>query len=122
MGSFRFSVTVRFLSGLVLLPLVFALAGVSLASDAVEEGKKIAFDRKKGNCLACHYLVGGVVPGNIAPPLVEMKQHFPDRKRLRAILWDITEERPEAMMPPFGKHGILTKDEIEKILEYLYTQ
>ncbi len=122
MSSFKFSATMRFLSGLVLLPLVFGLAEVSLASGAAEEGKKIAFDRKKGNCLACHYLAGGVTPGNVAPPLVEMKQRFPDRKRLHKILWDITEERPDAMMPPFGKHGILTKDEIEKVVEYLYTQ
>jgi hypothetical protein len=24
-------------------------------------------------------------------------------------------------MPPFGKHGAITKDEINKIIEYLYT-
>jgi hypothetical protein len=24
-------------------------------------------------------------------------------------------------MPPFGKHGVITKDEINKIIEYLYT-
>jgi hypothetical protein len=24
-------------------------------------------------------------------------------------------------MPPFGKHGVITKEEIEKIIDYLYT-
>ncbi len=118
----RFSAAVRCLSGLAFLLFAFVLASVSAAGDAVEEGKKIAFDRKKGNCLACHYLAGGVSPGDIAPPLVEIKQRFPDRKQMQAILWDITEERPDAVMPPFGKHGILTADEIDKVIEYLYAQ
>ena len=41
---------------------------VANASD-IEQGKKVAFDRKKGNCLACHMIAGGELPGNIGPPL-----------------------------------------------------
>lgn len=37
-------------------------------SDAVAQGKKIAFDRKLGNCLGCHAIAGGNLAGNIGPP------------------------------------------------------
>ena len=46
--------------------------------DPLEKGKKIAFNKKKGNCLACHLIPGGDQPGNIAPPLIAMKGRFPD--------------------------------------------
>ena len=35
--------------------------------------------------------------------------------------WDPTEKNPSSFMPPFGKHGVITKEEIEKIIDYLYT-
>jgi len=93
------------------------------AADAsvVEQGKKIAFDRKKGNCLACHQIEGGSLPGNIGPPLVAMKARFPDKSKLRAQIWDSTKSNPNSMMPPFGRHEILTEDEIDKVVEFVYT-
>ena len=47
----------------------FAIA----SADMVEEGKKVAFDRKKGNCMTCHVMPGARLAGNIGPPLVAMK-------------------------------------------------
>ena len=91
-------------------------------AEAVEKGKQLAFDRKKGNCLACHVIEGGVSPGNIGPPLVAMKARYPDRKKLRAQIWDATQANPNSMMPPFGAHGVLTDDEIELIVDYIYTK
>ena len=87
----------------------------------VEEGKKIAFDRKKGNCLACHQIEDGSLPGNIGPPLVAMKARFPDKAKLRAQISDPTQSNPGTAMPPFGKNKILSDDEIDKIVEYIYT-
>ncbi|QKT05060.1 sulfur oxidation c-type cytochrome SoxX [Ectothiorhodospiraceae bacterium 2226] len=99
--------------------------GVAVAQEqqksAAEEGKEIAFDRRKGNCLACHMVPGGESPGNIAPPLVAMKDRFPDKAKLRAQVWDATQFNPLSMMPPFGRHEILTEQEIDKIVEFLYT-
>lgn len=94
-----------------------------IAADAqvVEEGKKIAFDRKKGNCLACHMIDGGDMPGNIGPPLVAMKARFPDKSVLRAQIWDSNKANPNSMMPPFGRHEILTEGELDKVVEYIYT-
>ena len=31
------------------------------------EGQKLAFDRSKGNCLTCHAIKGGTLPGSIGP-------------------------------------------------------
>ncbi len=93
------------------------------AADAsvVEQGKKLAFDRKKGNCLACHQIEGGNLPGNIGPPLVAMKARFPDKSKLRAQINDSTKSNPNSMMPPFGRHNILTDSEIDKVVEFIYT-
>ena len=87
----------------------------------VENGKKVAFDSRAGNCLSCHLIVGGESPGNVGPPLMAMKARFPDRQRLRGIIWDITATRPEAMMPPFGKYQVISEQDIDDIVEYLYT-
>jgi sulfur-oxidizing protein SoxX len=88
---------------------------------AVEEGKKVAEDRTKGNCLACHVMAGGNQPGNIGPTLVAMKVRFPDKAVLRAQIWDATKQNPNSMMPPFGRHKVLTEDEVDKVVEYIYT-
>ena len=87
----------------------------------VEQGKKIAFNRKKGNCLACHAIEGGASPGNIGPPLIQIAARFPDRARLKAQLSDATQFNPNSMMPPFGLHKALSDDEIEKIIDFLMT-
>ncbi len=92
------------------------------ASEAtVAEGKKLAFNRKKGNCLACHAIEGGALPGNIGPPLVAMKARFPDAAVLRAQIWNASAANPDTIMPPFGRHQILSDDEIDKITAFIHT-
>ncbi len=109
-------------ASLALAPAATAVAAEGGAkSDPVAEGKKIAWNRKKGNCLACHQMAGGAVPGNIGPPLVHMKARFPDKAKLRAQIWDATKANPNSMMPPFGRHHILSEDEIDKVVEYVWT-
>lgn len=105
-----------------LLLLVTLVGGISIASaDAVAEGKKVAFDRKKGNCLACHMIDDGALPGNIGPPLIAMKARFPDKGALRAQIWDPTIANPNTIMPPFGKHRVLTEKEVDLVTEFIYT-
>jgi len=87
----------------------------------VEKGKDIAFDRAKGNCLACHAMDDGTLPGNIAPPIVGMQLRYPDKAKLRAQIWDATVANPNTIMPPFGRHQIVTEEEIDQIVEYVYT-
>ena len=44
-------------------------APAAIAADSViEKGKALAYDRKMGNCLACHAMDDGTLPGNIGPP------------------------------------------------------
>jgi len=101
--------------------LAISLPSVSMAAEAsvIEQGKKIAFDRKKGNCLACHQIEGGSLPGNIGPPLVAMKARFPDKNKLRAQIYDSRKSNPNTIMPPFGSHEILTSSEIDKVVEFI---
>ena len=93
------------------------------AADAatIEEGKKLAFDRKKGNCLACHQIEGGTLAGNIGPPLVAMKARFPDYEKMRAQITDARVNNPNTIMIPFGPHGVLSKQDIELVSQFIYT-
>lgn len=97
------------------------LAAVAADSDSVAFGKQVAFDRKKGNCLACHMMDDGESPGNIGPPLIAMKARFPDRAKLRTQVWNAQVANPGTRMPPFGKHQVLSEKEIDAIVDYLYT-
>lgn len=92
------------------------------AQSAIEQGKEIAFDRKGGNCLACHMIATGDLPGNIGPPLVAMAQRYPDKAKLRAQIWDATVANPHSSMPPFGRNRILSEKEIDLVTEFIYVQ
>jgi sulfur-oxidizing protein SoxX len=105
---------------LALLP-ASSVAEEAKAQSVVDQGKEIAFDRKKGNCLACHQIEGGSLPGNIGPPLIAMKARFPDKAKLRAQIWDSTKANVNTIMPPFGRDQILSESEIDKIVEFVYT-
>ena len=85
-------------------------------------GEALAFDRSKGNCLTCHDIKGGDAPGNVGPPLSDVKSRYPDRKELAAIIFDETKRNPLTVMPPFGRNLILTKQEIESVVDFLYTR
>ena len=98
-----------------------APANAEEAKTAMQKGKEVAFDRKKGNCLACHAMDDGTLPGNIGPPLVAMKMRFPDRDVLRAQIWDSTTKNPNTIMPPFGRHKMLSEEEIDWITDYVHS-
>ncbi len=98
-----------------------ASAGPASAQSAAAEGQKLAFDRGKGNCLTCHEIKGGDLPGTIGPPLKDIKSKYPDRNELVAILTDETKRNPLTVMPPFGRNRILTDQEINAIVDFLQT-
>ena len=86
-------------------------------------GKDIAFNKTKGNCLACHGMP--TVPdaestGTYGPPLIAMSARFPDKAKLRAQIWDATASNPTSSMTPFGKHRVLTEQEIDKVTDFVY--
>lgn len=88
----------------------------------VHPGKALAYAPGKGNCLACHdmpTLKDAEQPGNSGPPLVAMSARFPSKAELRAKIWDATASNPNSFMPPFGKHHILTEEEINLIVDFI---
>ena len=89
-------------------------------TDAVTMGGCVAIARTKGNCQACHQ-IAGIAHGDLAPPLVAMKQRFPDKAKLRAQIWDATAANPNSAMPPFGRHGIVSEKDVDNIVEWLLT-
>ncbi len=110
--------SVAVLTGTLLLS---PLTTASADSASVAKGKAVAFDRKLGNCLACHAMDDGELAGNIGPPLVSMKLRFPDKAKLHAQVWDSTVNNPNTIMPPFGRHKILTEEQIDQVVDYVYT-
>jgi len=104
----------------------FTLAPQTVAAEekkmtSVEAGKKVAENRKKGNCFACHAYEGSALAGNIGPPLVAMKARFPDRNKLRKQVSDPESNNPDTLMIPYGKHEVLSEKEIENVIDWLYT-
>jgi L-cysteine S-thiosulfotransferase len=98
-----------------------ALPGPARAQSAVTEGQTLAFDRGKGNCLTCHEIKGGDLPGSIGPALKDIKSKYPNREDLVAIVSDETKRNPQTVMPPFGRNHILTDKEISAIVDFLQT-
>ena len=96
-------------------------ASAALAQSGAADGEKIAFDRGKGNCLTCHEIKGGDLPGSIGPELKDIKTKYPDRNDLVAIVTDETRRNPQTVMPPFGRNRILTEKEINAVVDFLQT-
>ena len=105
------------------LGLFTPVAHADAATDAadIEKGKKLAFNKKKGNCLSCHQITGGKLAGNIGPPLVAMKARFPDFNTLKDQITDSRTKNPNTIMPPFGPHGILSSRDIRMIAKFIHT-
>lgn len=95
---------------------------VAMAVDGelAAKGKKIATNRKKGNCFTCHDYKGAHLAGNIGPSLNGIGKRK-SKKEIYAQIWDATKANPNTTMPPFGKYEILSKKEIKAITEWVST-
>lgn len=103
--------------GLLTTPLTVS----ATEEEDIAKGKELAFHKKKGNCLACHDIAGGKLPGNIGPPLVAMKARYPDFNKLEAQISDARVNNPNTIMIPFGPHSVLSAKEIKLISKYIHT-
>ena len=73
-------------------------------------------------CQACHEFKGADQAGTVGPPFASMTARFPERKRLRDIIFDAHQHLgPDTMMPPFGRHGLINEQETETLIDFLYT-
>lgn len=112
----RFSKTLGLIFASTLLS-----ATLAQADDRLEAGKSLAMDKKKGNCLACHMIADGDLPGTIGPPLLSMQARFPNKADLRAQIHDARKRNQFTIMPPYGAHGLLTEEEIDLITDYIHS-
>lgn len=106
---------------IICLALLASCAKHTVVSEQrLSDGKKIAFTRSKGNCLACHKIADGESPGNIGPELLNLPARFNSKQQLKAQIWDATQFNPQTSMPPFGKNKILAEHEIDQLVDYLW--
>ncbi len=108
------------MSQLIVL-IVISLFCTTAYADKQARGKQVAFTFELGNCLACHVIAEGDSPGNIGPELKALPSRFRDKVQLRTFIWDATQFNPYTSMPPFGKNGILTAEDIDALVDYLWT-
>ncbi len=95
-------------------------AAMAVDADLAAKGKKIAENRKKGNCFTCHSYKGAHLAGNIGPALNGVSKRK-SRQQIYDQIYDATKANPYTAMPPFGKYEILSKDEINAVTEWVLT-
>ncbi len=111
------------LSVLLLVSCIFLAACIGskkLLEREKTDSKTLLFSRNKGNCLACHVIEDGELAGNIGPELKNLSQKFDTKTQLRDFIWNASVFNPKTAMPPFGKNKILTMEEIDLIVNYLW--
>ena len=77
----------------------------------------------KGYCIACHQLPEGTGPAtraDLGPRLEGARMRSLGRAKLRELLDDATVPNPATVMPPYGRHRILDRAEIERLVEFLH--
>jgi sulfur-oxidizing protein SoxX len=99
-----------------------ALAAAALVSGPAPAAPTDTQKLVAANCEQCHQIKGLSNFGNIGPSLLDLKSRYPDRKDVAAIVADETRRNPQTVMPPFGRNLILTDEEIDTIVDYLYNQ
>lgn len=121
MLSFHQSLAAAALSSVLAAPVAAYDSPTGDFSGDRDAGEQIAMDRGKGNCIACHMIVGGDSPGAIGPALIAMQTRYPNKAALAKQIWDATIANPDAVMPPFGKHEVLTEEEFNDVVEYVWS-
>ena len=106
-----------------LLAAVVLAAGMPLAAMAQAAAPGEFVLPAKGHCIACHQLPDGVGPAtraDLGPRLEGARMRELGRARIREAIEDPTRANPGTLMPPFGKHRILTPEEIGRLVEFLH--
>ncbi|RMG38403.1 MAG: sulfur oxidation c-type cytochrome SoxX [Gammaproteobacteria bacterium] len=84
-------------------------------------GKKLAFNKKKGNCVACHRLPGKTQFGTGGPSLVGYHKLGRDDTWIYQQVFDARVHNPVTIMPPYGTNKYLSEQELLDLVAYLKT-
>ncbi len=90
-------------------------------SNPIIQGGCLVINKKMGNCVACHVIAGTSMDGNVGPALRNVKHMMASKQALFQQIWNPEATKPNTAMPPFGKNRILTKQQIRKIVDFLWT-
>jgi len=106
-------------------PILAALAlGAALQAVAQPAPVPDVFVRAdKGHCIACHQLPEGIGPAtraDLGPRLEGARMRALGKAAVRDLIDDPMRANPDTVMPPFGRHRILERTEIERLVEFLH--
>ena len=77
---------------------------------------------EKGHCIACHQVPEGAGPptrADLGPRLEGARMRALGKAKLREIIADPMRANPDTVMPPYGRHHILSDAEIDRLVNYL---
>ena len=105
--------------------LLLATACVCIAPAAAQPtaAPPVFVQRDKGHCAACHQLPEGVSPAvraDLGPRLEGSRMRALGRAQLREIIEDPMKANPATVMPPYGRHRLLERAEIDRLVEFLH--
>lgn len=90
-----------------------------ISGDA-KRGKQLVADRRRGgSCYACHIMPDADLPGNVGINISSIGVWGRSDEYLFNYIYDPRIFNHSSVMPPWGTHGIFTKDEIKDIVAYL---
>jgi len=98
------------------------LLAAGAARGEAPSGLEIFTSPAKGYCVACHQVPPGAGPAtrsDLGPRLEGKRMRELGKARLRALIADPTAANPDTVMPPFGRHKILSPTEIDRVVDYL---
>ena len=105
--------------------LLAALPGTAAVQVGEDSGRQLALARNKGSCTDCHQFPNDPLvetKATVGPPISGIRARFTNRIALTNFVKDPMAVNPDTIMPPYGRHRILTEREIDAIVDYLYTQ
>ena len=103
--------------------LLAACFATTSAAAQVLAAPDVFVQRDKGHCIACHRLPEGVAPASradVGPTLQGARMRELGRARLRELLDDPMKSNPATVMPPYGRHRLLDRAEIDRVVEFLH--
>jgi L-cysteine S-thiosulfotransferase len=103
------------------LAALLLLATVAARAQALS-GLQLFTSPAKGHCIACHQVPEGAGPAtrsDLGPRLEGRRMRELGKARLRTLLVDPLAANPNTVMPPFGRHRILSPAEIDRVVDYL---